>query len=71
MSKEVMTCATDLRLTRLAHREDDLATRFPRVLSNDAVPVLADGLRDAEGLARVEIVEDMQLRLNRLETETG
>ncbi|MDQ3930293.1 MAG: DUF4173 domain-containing protein [Chloroflexota bacterium] len=71
MTVNIMNPDAEVAAYNLAHREDDLATRFLYVLSNDAVPVLADGLRGAEGLARVEILVDLQSRLNRLETETG
>jgi hypothetical protein len=70
MTINIMNPDAEVAAYNLAHRGDDLATRFLHVLSNDAVPVLADGLRDAEGLARVEIIENLQLRLSRMETNT-
>jgi hypothetical protein len=69
MTINIMNPDAEVAAYNLAHRGDDLATRYLFLLSNDAVPVLADGLHEAEGLARVEIVEDLQRRLNRLETD--
>jgi hypothetical protein len=70
MTINIMNPDAEVAAYNLAHRGDDLATRYLYVLSNDAVPVLVDGLVEAEGRARVEVIEDLQRRLNRLETDT-
>jgi hypothetical protein len=44
-------------------RQDDLATRFVWVLSDDAVPVLAAGLDAVGGEARQQLREDLSQRL--------
>ncbi len=71
MTINILNPDAEVAAYNLAHRGDDLATRYLYVLSNDAVPVLADGLREAEGLARADIIDDLQSRLNRLETDKG
>ncbi|MDQ3930880.1 MAG: DUF4173 domain-containing protein, partial [Chloroflexota bacterium] len=69
MTINIMNPDAEVAAYNLAHRGDDLATRYLYVLSNDAVPVLADGLREAEGQAREDIIEDLQWRLERMESD--
>ena len=69
MTINIMNPDAEVAAYNLAHRGDDLATRYLYLLSDDAVPVLADGLHEAEGLARVEIIEELQSRLNGMEID--
>ncbi|MDQ5823371.1 MAG: DUF4173 domain-containing protein [Chloroflexota bacterium] len=69
MTINIMNPDAEVAAYNLAHRGDDLATRYLHVLSNDAVPVLADGLREAQGQARKDIIRDLERRLDRMETD--
>jgi hypothetical protein len=69
MTINIMNPDAEVAAYNLAHRGDDLATRYLYLLSNDAVPVLVDGLHEAEGLARVEIIDELQSRLNNMEID--
>ncbi|HEX8221284.1 MAG TPA: DUF4173 domain-containing protein [Chloroflexia bacterium] len=69
MTINILNPDAEVAAYNLAHRGDDLATRYLYVLSNDAVPVLAEGLDDAQGLARMDIIYDLEARLKRLETD--
>ncbi|HEX8598664.1 MAG TPA: DUF4173 domain-containing protein [Chloroflexia bacterium] len=69
MTINIMNPDAEVAAYNLAHRGDDLATRYLHVLSNDAVPVLADGLREAEGQAREDIIHNLQGRLERMEAD--
>lgn len=68
MTINIMNPDAEVAAYNLAHRSDDLSTRYLHLLSSDAVPVLADGLREAEGKARVDIITELQYRLNSMET---
>ncbi len=61
----------DVAAYNLAHRDDDLATRYLSLLSDDAVPALVQGLRESSGFAHESIAADLQRRLDGMERDRG
>jgi Domain of unknown function (DUF4153) len=74
MTVNIMNPDADVAAYNLAHRGDELATRYLYLLSDDAVPVLVQGLQSddpKQANFRAAIRADLQARLVRLETNTS
>lgn len=71
MTINIMNPDADVAAYNLAHRGDELATRYLYLLSDDAVPVLVDGLKSADIHGRAAIQEDLDRRLRKMEADTG
>lgn len=71
MTISIMNPDADVAAYNLAHRGDELATRYLYLLSDDAVPVLVGGLKSADTHGRAAIQEDLDRRLRAMEADTG
>lgn len=71
MTINIMNPDADVATYNLAHRGDDLATRYLYLLSDDAVPVLVQGLRSADEHGKLAIQADLERRLEAMEADKG
>lgn len=71
MTVNIINPDADVAAYNLAHRDDELATRYLSLLSDDAVPALVQGLQSGDVQGREAIHNDLQRRLDLMRADTG